>query len=158
MAETEVMVAVAFAAVCSLTLLLMMLLGGKPTRLDRRLRSLAHGGDPTAPPPAETDPVAEFARTALPKMGAMLLPDKEEERTKLQSRLIHAGLYSRQAMVFFLGVKLLLMVGPPLIGALVGMLGLAPLQQAVVFGALLGIFGMIGPSFWLDMRKASRQS
>ena len=49
-------------------------------------------------------------------MGQRLVPEDEEERTQLQTRLIHAGLYGRQAMVVFLGVKMLLMVAPPLVG------------------------------------------
>ena len=53
-----------------------------------------------------------IARTALPKMGTPFVPSDEEERTQLQTRLIHAGLYSRQAMVAFLGVKMLLMFAP----------------------------------------------
>ena len=45
-----------------------------------------------------------------------LVPTDEEERTLLQARLIHAGLYGRQAMVIYLGVKILLMIAPALIG------------------------------------------
>jgi tight adherence protein C len=61
-------------------------------------------------------------------------------------------------MVVFLGVKVFLMVGPALIGAAAGLVGLVPLQTGVVVGGLLGVFGMIGPSFWLDSRKAGRQT
>ena len=53
-------------------------------------------------------------------MGTVLVPNDEEERTQLQTRLIHAGLYGRQAMAVFLGVKLLLMVAPALVGLVVG--------------------------------------
>ena len=43
--------------------------------------------------------------TTLPRIGTALVPTDEEERTLLKTRLIHAGLYSRQAMAVFLGVK-----------------------------------------------------
>jgi tight adherence protein C len=144
----------AFAMVSSLVLLIFMLVSGGKRRLDVRIRDLASRG--AAAPDA--DSVASFARSALPKMGAPLLPKSEEERTRLQTRLMHAGLYRRQAMVVFLGVKMLLMVGPALLGLTLGLLGLLPLTYAVIGGAALGIFGMIGPSFWLDKRKAARQS
>jgi tight adherence protein C len=91
-------------------------------------------------------------------MGTALVPTDDEERTLLKTRLIHAGLYSRQAMAVFLGVKLLLMVAPALIGLSAGAVGLVPLQPAVLSGGCLGILGMIGPSFWLDRKKSQRQS
>ena len=42
--------------------------------------------------------MAQLALTTLPRMGTALVPTDEEERTLLKTRLIHAGLYSRQAM------------------------------------------------------------
>ena len=96
-------------------------------------------------------------RAALPRVGSVLVPGKEEERTRLQTRLIHAGLYGRQAMGVFLGVKLLLVVGPAVAGAIAGAVGLVTFQTGLLAGCLIGTFGMIAPSFWLDMRKSSRQ-
>jgi tight adherence protein C len=137
----------------SLVVLVYLLLGERRNRLDGRLRELAGKGG-TEP---DEDPVAQLARTALPRMGAVLLPKDEEDRSRLQTRLIHAGLYSRQAMVVFLGVKLLLMVGPPLLGLAAGVMHLVPTQHGVIFGALVGALGMIGPTFWLDRMKTRRQ-
>jgi len=36
--------------------------------------------------------------------------------------------------------------------------GLVTLQSGLIYGAILGIFGLIGPSFWLDRRKKFRQT
>jgi tight adherence protein C len=138
----------------SLVLLIFLLAEGRKARLQTRLRDLPNRGQNVP----EADPVAQFARAALPKMGATLLPRDEAERTRLQARLTHAGLYGRQAMVLFLGVKLLLTVAPAVLGLLAGLAGLVPAQQGLTGGALLGIFGLIGPSFWLDRRKAARQT
>jgi tight adherence protein C len=91
-------------------------------------------------------------------MGAALVPSKEEERTRLQTRLVQAGLYHRQAMYVFLGVKFLLIVGPLAVALPLAVAGLVPLGKAVIYGALLGVAGMIAPSFWLDKRKADRQT
>ena len=144
----------AFVGAGSLVLMVFLALGGRKTRLDERLRTLSNpDGENT-----KEDAVAEVARTALPKMGAYLVPKSEDDRTKLQTRLVHAGLYSREAMVIFLGVKVVLMVGPAIVGGLAGLLGVISFQHGIVFGGLLGIFGMIGPSFWLDTKKAGRQT
>jgi tight adherence protein C len=144
---------IAFMMTSSLVLLVYVVAGGRRQRLEARLRELSGDGDSGA----SAESMAQFARSALPKIGAPLVPKDEEERTRLQTRLIHAGLYQRQAMVLFLGVKMLLIVSPPLIGVIAGAAGLLPVNQGLVFGALVGVFGMIGPSFWLDRRKAVRQ-
>jgi tight adherence protein C len=141
----------AFLTVSSLVLLAYLVVGARRQRLEARLRELAGQEG------AGDDSVAQFARTALPRLGAPLIPKDEGERTRLQTRLIHAGLYQRQAMVFFLGVKMLLIVTPLLAGLVAGLLGLVPFNEGLIVGACLGVIGMIGPSFWLDRRKAARQ-
>src|SRR5262245_21948786 len=143
-----------FVSASTFVLLVFTLLNGRRNRLDARLGDLANRGAPTPP----TDSVAEFARTTLPKMGAALVPKDEDERTRLQTRLLQAGYYGRQAMVVFLGVKVCLIAGPALLGLVLGTLGLVGLQEGVIFGAIFGLAGMIGPSFWLDRRKAERQT
>jgi tight adherence protein C len=154
MPDAGLLMLLAFVGAGGLTLMVFLAAGGRRTRLDERMRSLA---DPDGKP-ADEDAVVGAARAALPKMGAYLVPKSEGERTKLQARLMHAGLYSREAMVVFLGVKVVLMVGPAVLGFLAGLVGLVPILYGVVFGALLGAFGMIGPSFWLDQRKKARQT
>jgi tight adherence protein C len=134
---------------------LFMLVGGRKARLQARLRDLPSRGQNVPEP----DAVAQLARVALPKMGATLVSTMDEEaRTRLQVRLVQAGLYGRQAMARFLGVKLLLTVAPAVLGLLAGLAGLVPVREGLVFGGLLGITGLIGPSFWLDRRKKARQT
>jgi tight adherence protein C len=143
-----------FLAVSSLVLLTSLLLIGRRTRLEARLEELSGEGEG----PSDEESVAQVARSALPKLGAPLIPKDEDERTRLQTRLIHAGLYSRQALAVFLGVKMLLIVGPAVLGLIAGLLGLVSIQLGLIGGACLGIAGMIGPSFWLDRCKANRQT
>jgi tight adherence protein C len=143
----------AFAMVSSLALLIALLWTGRKGRLDARLQELSG----KAGPGPEVESVAELARQALPLAGAPLMPRDQGERTRLQARLIQAGLYSRQALVVFLGVKMLLMAVPVIGGFLASFFGVE-LQVGLVVGGLLGILGLIGPSFWLDRRKAARQS
>jgi tight adherence protein C len=148
-----VMVA-AFVMASSMVLLISLVLGDRQARLKERLRDLS-GQDPLV---TETVTLGKIASTALPRMGAPLVPTDEEERTKLQTRLIHAGLYRRQAMVVFLGAKVMLMVAPAVLGVVASLIGLVTFQQGLIFGGSLGIGGLIGPSFWLDKMKQMRQS
>jgi tight adherence protein C len=138
----------------SLVVLIWMLVSGRRTRIDDRLENLAG----KVGSPAHADTVSQLARSTLPKMGVPLMPKDEEERTRLQTRLIHAGLYRREAMILFLGVKMLLMITPPIVGLAASMMGMVPLLYGFTGGMLLGVFGMVLPSFWLDRRKANRQA
>jgi tight adherence protein C len=144
----------AFLTGGSLILLVALLVSGRKTPLDDRLRALGGHQDD-----ADADNITQMARATLPRMGSVLVPSDEVERSKLQTRLIHAGLYGKQAMAVFLGVKLLLIVGPALVGLALGFVGSAITPQlGLMIGACLGIVGIIGPSFWLDAMKANRQS
>lgn len=143
-----------FLAVSSLILLVFMLVGGGRSRLDVRLRGLSGEGTPEP----GGDAVAEFARSTLPKLGAALVPTDEDERTRLRTRLINAGFYSRQAMYVFLGVKMLLIISPPVLGMIAGVVGLLPFAYGLILGAMIGGFGMILPSLWLDWKKNARKT
>jgi tight adherence protein C len=145
---------VAFLCASSLALLVSLLVTGRKTRLETRLEDLT--GEEQGPALEPT--VAQIARSALPRVGQALVPNNEKDRSFLQTRLIHAGLYNRQAMPIFLGVKLLLIVGPALVGLLAAVVGLVPYNQGILLGGCLGIVGIIGPSFWLDSRKRNRQT
>ena len=58
MAELGVMPVVAFLAVSSLALMVVLVAGGRRTRLDQRLKEFSKPNDPAAPP----DAVVDFAR------------------------------------------------------------------------------------------------
>lgn len=142
-----------FLSVTSFVLLVGLLVVGRRSRLHARLEELP-GADTAVRP----DPVGQFAQAALPKMGRTLVPEDEAERSRLQARLVQAGLYSPQAMVWYLGIKMLLTVAPAVLGMALALVGIIPYVPGFVGGALLGIIGMIAPSIWLDRRKANRQT
>src|SRR5262245_32310758 len=122
----------AFLMASSLVLLAFVVLGDRQARLKDRLRDLSGQGGPSS---TDTITLGKIATTALPKMGAPFVPSDEEERTKLQTRMVHAGLYRREAMVIFLGVKTLLMTGPALLGIAAGFVGLVTVQEGLILGA-----------------------
>ena len=127
---------------------------GRGRKLDARIDALA--GKERAEEKAET--VAQMARTALPKMGKIIVPEDEAERTKLRARLVHAGLYHRQAMHVFLGVKLSLLGLATVVGIGLTTTKVLPMGKALPISLVLFFAGMIGPSFWLDRRKKARQT
>lgn len=154
MPQNMTLTIIAFLAASSLGTLVLMLVFGRRNRIDERLSELAEGDSGST----RTDSMAGFARATLPKMGAVMMPKSEQDRTKLQTSLIHAGFYGRQAVVIFLGVKMLIMITPAMIGFALGVAGVLPTNQAVLVGVMAGVVGMIGPSFWLDKRKSQRQT
>jgi tight adherence protein C len=153
-------VLITFFMVSSGVLLVYMFVSGQKSHLDQRLDNLAESRKPapTSSPQPRQGAGSPLAQTALPRIGNSLVPTDEKERNLLGTRLIHAGFYGRQVMPIYLGVKAILMVTPALVGLALGALGLAPMSYAGLAGGCLGILGMIGPSFWLDDRKAKRQT
>ena len=145
---------IAFVMIGALALIVGLLATGRRARLDARMDALA--GRARAEGKPET--VAQFARSALPKMGKVIVPDDEAERTKLRARLVHAGLYNRQAMHIFLGVKLATLALATVVGAGLSLAKVLPTTRALPAALVLFLAGMIGPSFWLDRRKAARQN
>lgn len=153
--DSEMMVmGLAFAVVTSLALLGGLFYSSRGKKLDARIEALS--GRDKAEDKAET--MAQLARSALPKMGKILVPEDEAERTKLRARLVHAGLYHRQAMHIFLGVKLTLLGLATAAGIGLTTTKILPIGKAMPISLVLFFTGMIGPSFWLDRRKKARQT
>lgn len=145
-----------------------MLLSGQQTMIARRLSQLddrVQVHEPTAVASHLT--FSDFTQ----KMGAVVAPSNEKEHSALQSRLLKAGLYHKNALSMFMGVKLLLTFAPLVIGGVVCMF--APARQAYVpvgkfllpqfqtYAMTMGLMGaMLGnviPGFWLDSRAKNRQ-
>jgi tight adherence protein C len=151
-------VPVLFAAAMSsgLTGLLYMFVRRKSERSDKRVATLSEGAK-VFDERELVENLTRIVHQTLPKMGQTLIPDDDQERSKLKTRLLHAGLYSPNAMPVFLGIKFLLMAAPLLFGIVFAAFGAFSMTHALLVGSLTGLFGLVGPSFWLDRRKAHRQ-
>jgi len=101
---------------------------------------------------------APTRRTRILNLAARLVPNDLRERTQLQARLMHAGIYATWAPSFFLSFKLVLIVTPPLVGFLLGEAGFFAPRTALMYGGAAGGLGILLPGFWLDRRKARRQA
>jgi tight adherence protein C len=146
-----------FAVVMAVSLAMLggLFFTGRGKKLEARIDSLSRNDKEEEKKP---ETVRQMARQALPKMGKIIVPEDEAERTKLRARLVHAGLYHRQAMYIFLGVKLALLALATLIGVGLTTTGVLPMGKALPLSLTLFFAGMIGPSFWLDSRKKARQA
>lgn len=145
---------VVFLIIGSLGLIVGLVWSGRDPKMQQRIDALAGKEDAAEGP----ETIVQLAKVALPKMGKVIVPDDEAERTKLRARLIHAGLYQRQAMYIFLGVKLILLLLATIIGLGLTLTHILPASQAIPISLVLFLIGMVGPSFWLDRRKNKRQT
>ena len=70
--------------------LLLTLSIGKGRKLDSRLQRLDGKAGEAG---LDREAVARLAKRALPRVGSHLIPTDEQDRTKLQTKLINAGFY-----------------------------------------------------------------
>ena len=158
MSQETLLMLIAAAAAGSGLLLVVLLFGNRSNdRVNERLGDLDGTGRNDVDPMGN-DAMSQALRERLRDVGKPLMPDDEGQRTRLRARLVNAGLYHRQAMPVFMGVKMVLMVFPPLVGLAAGLVGLVPFHYGMLAGTGLGIIGMVGPSFWLDTQKKKRQT
>jgi tight adherence protein C len=101
--------------------------------------------------------LGDLALLALPRLGAPLVPSDEQQQTRVQRRLIHAGLYGRSALPRFLGIRAVLLVGAVLAGVAIGLSGLLPLAPSLLVGCALVAAAFVAPGLWLDWQKRERQ-
>jgi tight adherence protein C len=102
--------------------------------------------------------MVQITQSTLSQIGGPLLPLEEEQRTQLKTQLLKAGFYGPQALIIFLGIKMLLMAFPVVVGVLAGMMGYVTIAAGVKFGLMASVFGMIAPSFLLSYFKSRRQA
>jgi hypothetical protein len=91
-------------------------------------------------------------------MAKYLLPTEKKQRKQLSDRLMHAGLYRKNSVLVYSLTKVILIGIAVLLGFAASSAGLISTQNGLIAGAAAGMFGTIGPSFWLDNRKKHRQT
>jgi tight adherence protein C len=101
-------------------------------------------------------PTESGLRARMANFLRYLVPFRISDRARLQQRFAKAGIYSPSAMSKFFIVKLLLMAGPPLIAVSIGLTELLRFDKSLLVGCVIGGFGSLAPSLWLD-RQISRR-
>lgn len=152
-----IVICVFVASTCLVLCLYLLLPGNDLDRLAVRLQEMSAEENATAAQALRHRHRPLGMNRVLPAMSAPLVPEDKAEQLELQTRLVQAGYYQPNAMQTFLGVKMLLCIGLTSIGLVAWGLGLVNPTMAVLLGAGAGIVGLIGPSFWLDSRRSSRQ-
>ncbi|MCH4565155.1 type II secretion system F family protein [Halomonas sp. EGI 63088] len=130
-------------AIFALLIALMMVVMGVSDPLRRRLRHLeASAATGTA---AGESGIGQW----LGPMGERLVPTEEEARSRIARDLRHAGKRSPGAVNLFFGVRLLLMVVPPLLLLMTLPFLRVPLNVGALMLACLAIAGYLLPRYWL---------
>jgi tight adherence protein C len=143
-----------FAVIFTVGLLVFLRAYGDRKRAIDRLRSI---GDDSALPAEARPRLGEMLRTFLPHLGTRLFRDKEGGMAPLKRQLLQAGYYHQQALGMFLGVKLALMLGLPLVAAAAPYLaGGVSLKKAIVISISASALGMIVPGLWLEHQIGKR--
>jgi tight adherence protein C len=142
-----------FLGTSGLGSLIVFRLYGDNRRALARLRDLGQTNK------VEPGGVGEMARTALPKVGALVLPGNAELLARLKARLTQAGIYGPNSVNIFLGAQVVLMLVLPLTTAVVPyVLGLVEWQYALLIGLLAAGVGSFAPSGWVDMQRNRRHN
>ncbi len=126
-------------------------------RIDQRMED-AIRADSAADLEASESALIQLVQGVLPKLGERLIPDGDRARSRIKTRLVHAGLYSSHAMTLYVLAKFSLMAFLPVLVMAAWLAGLLHLFPALVLAGVAGGLGMIAPGFWLHRRKMSRHA
>jgi tight adherence protein C len=149
-----------FLAVSGVTFLAFQRIWAIDERVDARLRELPQGRVAPRFSRRRTSgqTPSQHLRSKVLGIAARLIPDDQRERTRLQARLMQAGIYAPWAPSVFLFVKLVLIAAPPIVGVGLAQVGILGPHRAVIVGGLAGGLGLLLPGFWLRNRKLRRQT
>jgi tight adherence protein C len=149
----------AFLAVSGLTYLAFRAIWARDRRVDDRLVELSSDTPlvPMRSSRAET-PAAVSMRAKFARAAAQLLPNDQRERTQLQARLMHAGIYATWAPTVFLTVKVVLVAVPLFVALFLGALSIGRPERVLLYAGLASGIGIVLPNLWLKKRKARRHS
>lgn len=127
---------------------------------DRMGQLMGSGGEDSAA--AENQKWGGAVKELARNLGTKTLGDQQdkatkEEISKLQARLIHAGIYSPGSVEVYVAARMLGIMLPCALGAVLYLI-LPSWGGTILMGAaVMGLAGFIGPSMWLDRRKTDRQ-
>jgi len=149
-----------FLAVSGVTFLAFHRIWAIDERVDARLRDLPRGGAARrfSRRIRSGDQQSRKLRSKVASLAARLIPNDQRERTRLQARLVQAGIYASWAPNVFVLAKLLLIVVPPVIGLVLAEGGVLGPHRALFYGGIAGGLGLLVPSLWLQRRKTRRQT
>jgi len=155
--QPQLIAALAFVAVSISLYLLFGWYIGRNRAVLQRIDELSQDPPDSREPDEPPGGVQRLLGATIARIASRLLPVDDAKRTRLQQRMLHAGLYKPSAVHVFVTARLLLMVLPIPLAVAAAAFGLIEQSIALPCGAIAGCAGMLLPSLWLDRRKARRQ-
>ncbi len=147
-----------FAAAFSLVLVVFLLAGGKKDPLKRRLESL--GGNRGLGRPVAADVAArggKIVENPVDKWAQRRMA-KDEKKATMKDRMAQAGIYNSAATNLFVLIRVLMALGPAVLGYLAARAGMISFTLGIALGGMAGLAGTLAPTIWLDHVKRLRQT
>jgi tight adherence protein C len=149
MAESTILWIATFGGVSSLLLLFYMLFGSRQTKIESRIAEVAR--------PQEGGGPLEALLGVVPSFGGLLLPTTEEKLEQTATRMRQAGFYRSHATAVFAAMRFLMLLGPIVVGVVLGTAGMLDLTNGILWGIFLGILGTVLPGLFMNYFKRRRQ-
>ena len=122
---------------------------------DRLVRNRLKELNPESSPPDAAEP--KSAPTTLSALGAILLPANEDKIVPFVKQMRRAGFLQPRAVHTFYGVKFLLILGLPILLALMPfMCGYISLKWGLICSSAASTLGILAPNLWLESRINKR--
>lgn len=145
-----------FVAVSGLVLIPLYVMNCQDKRVKSRIDELSNSAGAAKVSPAMS--LRSRWETLVARLAAPFLPDEQSERSRIETRLLHAGFRRTIHLYTFVSVRLVLMAVPFVVTIMAGVLQFIPMEKAILYGAGGGALGIVLPGLWLDHRTSRRQT
>jgi len=131
------------------TVFVLLLLTGRRSTADDRISLLTDNRSPRDGMLPITDTVLSL------QLKQRLEADKKKQQ--IRDKLLQAGFYGQHSAKWLLAARVVSMIIPLILGCLASSITSIPLANALIFSFIIGLLGMLAPTFILDARKKGRQ-
>lgn len=143
---------------CTVALVMAMAAFTRPRRAEERLKRLA----PSSDGEIDTDETLLVSTRGSALVRALhAIGRRSSQRSDtgaLRARLVYAGYRHPAAVALYFGVRLALGVALPFALLSTPFVWALPRLQLLLVACLLAAAGYVGPSIWIDLRRARRQN
>ncbi|MEX0717820.1 MAG: type II secretion system F family protein [Planctomycetaceae bacterium] len=147
----------AFVAAAAVVLLVIQWWGRHDDRIEGRVEDLRRAAPSVSPRKASRfDSRFRSLRGVVPRIADRLMPNDEQQRLRIQSRLIQAGYYRPSSLHLYLVAKPLAIALPAACGVAAALFGWCDMRTGLLLGGLGAAVGVLAPGFWLESRKSRR--
>lgn len=139
----------------TLSIVFVMLLTSRRSTVEERIAQLSSDSSATIASPHRGE-IPLRGETALSvNLKRRLETDKKKQERR--NRLMQAGFYSQDSNRWLIAIRVISMIIPVIMGWFASKFTSIPLATALLLGTVVGLLGMLAPTFILDARKRARQ-